>query len=150
MVYRPQERQLRMHTVGVCGVVQNAAGQVLLVRTARAGWELPGGRVEAGEDLVQALGREVREETGYVLAEVGGLRAVSCHASQDTLLLVFGARASEAEVVIDRPPDEDVIEVKWFDRPDALQAVTHPSEHDRLVDALAETEAVAYRVYRDA
>jgi 8-oxo-dGTP diphosphatase len=34
-------------------------------------WDPPGGRMEAGEDLVQAVTREVREETGLAV-EVGG------------------------------------------------------------------------------
>ena len=38
--------------VGVSGVVFNAEGHILLIRTAQAGWELPGGRVERGEDFL--------------------------------------------------------------------------------------------------
>jgi 8-oxo-dGTP diphosphatase len=58
----------------VSAVVTDAAGRYLLVlRTAEpeAGrWALPGGRVEPGETLEDAVVREVREETG-VRVKVG-------------------------------------------------------------------------------
>lgn len=40
----------------------------LLVRTDAGDYKFPGGGVEEGETLESALGREVREETGYTLA----------------------------------------------------------------------------------
>lgn len=47
-------------------VVQN--GRAVIVRRAHAPgqgeWSIPGGRVRAGESLVDALGREIKEETG--------------------------------------------------------------------------------------
>jgi 8-oxo-dGTP diphosphatase len=52
----------------VGAVVQDAAGRLLLIRRGHdphAGlWSLPGGRVEEGETLEQAVRREVLEETG--------------------------------------------------------------------------------------
>ena len=50
-------------------------GKVLLVRRARSpgrGFHsLPGGRVEFGETLIEALHREVREETGLTIEIIG-------------------------------------------------------------------------------
>ena len=52
----------------VGAVVHDAAGRLLLIRRGhdpgRGLWSLPGGRVEDGESLPEAVRREVREETG--------------------------------------------------------------------------------------
>jgi ADP-ribose pyrophosphatase YjhB (NUDIX family) len=54
-------------------------GRVLLVRRGRpldeGLWSVPGGKLEPGETLAQAVAREVREETGLVV-EVGPLACV--------------------------------------------------------------------------
>jgi 8-oxo-dGTP diphosphatase len=134
-----------VHIVGVCGVISDPGGShILLIRTPTAGWELPGGRVEAGEDLHTALCREVREETGYALQTIGRLAGVYAHTRSDTLLLVFTATASSVNAPANDP---DVLEMAWFTPDRALQAITHPSEHDRLADALREPGQPAYRVY---
>ena len=72
-------------TIGVSGVVTNATGEVLLIKTEQAGWELPGGRVERAEDLLTALQREVREEASCHVT-VGRLVGVSSHAGSTGLL----------------------------------------------------------------
>ena len=57
--------------VGVGAVVLNAAGDVLLAKRAheplKGEWSLPGGGVELGEPLEDAVAREVLEETGIVV-----------------------------------------------------------------------------------
>lgn len=134
-----------MHTVGVCAVVRRASGEVLLIRTAKAGWELPGGRVEQGEELHAALRREVLEETGYTVSQVGDLAGVYAHPATDTVLLVF--RAEVLQETRANAEDEDALECAWLAPEQALQLVTHPSEHDRLADALANEASVVYRAY---
>jgi 8-oxo-dGTP diphosphatase len=55
----------------VGAVVRDAAGRLLLIRRGhdphRGCWSLPGGRVEAGESVEQAVEREVLEETGLTV-----------------------------------------------------------------------------------
>jgi 8-oxo-dGTP diphosphatase len=69
-------------------VLTNRSGSVLLVRTAHAGWELPGGSVEPGEDLVAALNREVREEAGCI-AWPTRLVAVHLHVTRSAIHIII-------------------------------------------------------------
>jgi ADP-ribose pyrophosphatase YjhB (NUDIX family) len=53
---------------GVAAIIRNAEGQILLQRRSDNGlWGLPGGSVEIGESVRDAIIREVREETGLAV-----------------------------------------------------------------------------------
>jgi len=94
--------------VGVAAVVFGGE-EVLLVRRgqepARGVWSLPGGAVEVGETLAQAVVREVREETGLVV-EVLGITAVLERLYRDDaggfpyhyVLIDFACRVREGEL----------------------------------------------------
>jgi ADP-ribose pyrophosphatase YjhB (NUDIX family) len=130
--------------VGVSGVVSDGGGRILLIKPAKAGWELPGGRVEPGEDFIAALRREVREEACCEV-EVGRLTGVTSHVSAPGLtILTFRCRHAGG----DPCPGDDSLEVGWFAPDTAVRLVTHPVEQVRLKDALGEDQGVRYRAYR--
>lgn len=64
------------HIVAAAGVVLNENDEVLMVKTHNYNWVFPGGQVEVGESVVDAVKREIMEEAG-VDVEVGELFCVS-------------------------------------------------------------------------
>lgn len=67
-------------TLGVRALVLDGDNRVFLIRhTYVAGWQLPGGGVEAGETLPQALARELREEGNIELTGQPKLHGVFFH-----------------------------------------------------------------------
>ena len=98
-------------------------GKVLLVRRARSPargvYSLPGGRVEFGEALHVALGREVDEETALRVEIVGlaGWREVlpGPGGGGHYLIMSFAARWSAGEPRL----NDELDDFKWL-APDAL------------------------------
>jgi len=130
--------------VGVSSVVRDRAGRILLIKTAKAGWELPGGQVERGEDLISALVREVGEETGCQI-EVSRLTSITLRSGAPRLtILTFTCR----HIVGEPHPGDDSIEAGWFAADTAVTLVSHPVELLRLTDALDDGDGVVYRAYR--
>jgi 8-oxo-dGTP diphosphatase len=101
-------------------------GKVLLVRRARSPakgfYSLPGGRVEFGESLHQALAREVDEETGLNIDIVGlaGWREVlpATPGAGHYLIMSFAARWTAREPVL----NDELDDFRWV-APDALASL---------------------------
>lgn len=90
-------------------------GRVLLVKhTYASGWLLPGGGVEAGETMAQAIEREVREEGNVEL--VGELEFFGFYfnhkASRRDHVGLFVAR--DVRVLGPRPPDREIAAAQFF------------------------------------
>ena len=70
-------RMSRGLTLGVRGVVIDSSKRVFLIKhTYVGGWHLPGGGVEPGETLLEALERELKEEGNIELEAIPLLHGV--------------------------------------------------------------------------
>lgn len=65
--YLAYSRLARGMTLGVRAMLLKDGGVILVKHSYMPGWYLPGGGVEAGETLAEALAREVAEEAGAAL-----------------------------------------------------------------------------------
>jgi ADP-ribose pyrophosphatase YjhB (NUDIX family) len=119
-------------------------GQVLLVRRARppAGglFSLPGGVVEIGETLTEAVEREVREETSLAIEPVAlaGYREVVARDAEDRVerhfvILPFAARWVAGEPVL----NEELSECCWVDPAEIPGLPTTPGLAAIVAAALA-------------
>lgn len=132
---QPVHRLRRGMTLGARGFVTDGQGQVLLVRhTYTPGWQLPGGGVERGERMEDALGRELREEGGIEVTERPALFGIySNHAvfagDHVALYLVKAYRQHPWQ------PDAEIAEARFFPAR-ALPEDAAPSVHRRAAEVL--------------
>ena len=114
MVDEPREGTAPRPTLGVGAIVVHE-GSLLMVRRAQepaAGlWSVPGGKVEFGEYITQALRREVEEETGLNI-EVGAFAGFFEVVGGDDHYVIMDFFATPAGGLELRPGD-DVDEARW-------------------------------------
>jgi ADP-ribose pyrophosphatase YjhB (NUDIX family) len=120
-------------------------GRVLIVRRARPPAHglhtLPGGAVEVGETLEQAVIREVREETGLAIAPlelVGFREAIARDAigrvERHFVILPFAARFVAGEISL----SDELAEALWLEPAELAQLKT--------TEGLAQIVAAAERI----
>jgi 8-oxo-dGTP diphosphatase len=123
-------------TVTAGAIIFNDAGHVLLLKhrfRAGSGWGLPGGFLEAGEQPLAALKRELREEIGMEVesAEVFTARSFKNIRQVEVLYL---CRANSNG----KPQTIEVERAEWFpvdSLPDGL-----PRDQRRLVERAAQSQ----------
>lgn len=131
------------HVVVVGCLVRNDEDQVLLIRHHQRGWEIPQGRVEEGENLVDALHREVREEAGVEI-EIGPLAAVwSMVSLPPAVIFAFLGRYKEG----DPAGTGDSVEAGWFTEAEAAAMVASSVMRERLAALLQFDGTPCYRSY---
>ncbi|MBW8482815.1 NUDIX hydrolase [Actinomadura parmotrematis] len=116
----PDGRRFEHHLVRVRPAAGIAAldgrGNVLLIWrhrfiTDRWGWEVPGGRIEDGEDPAGAAAREMVEETGYRPGPLRHLLAVPASPGMhDGIHHVFAADGAER---VGEPTDVEAERIAW-------------------------------------
>ena len=123
-------------------------GKVLIVRRARAPaqnlFTLPGGAVETGEQLTEAVAREVREETQLEIAPVAlaGFREVIVRDSSGRIerhfvVLCFAARYVSGVPVL----NDELAEARWMAPAELADLRTTEGLAEIVADAIEKLRA---------
>jgi len=126
----------------VSAVIRDRGGHVLLGRRADSReWGLPGGNVEIGECVADAIRREVREETGLDVAVMRLVGVYSDPAWQvvrypDGRVVHYVTTCFECRVTGGTlATSPETLELGYFD-PAALPDDTVPQHRQRIADAV--------------
>lgn len=130
-----------MFTIGVFGIITDEKERVLLCHRRDFDlWNLPGGRVEAGESPWSALVREIEEETC--------LRVVPAHLSgvyskpdRNEIVLSFSCLVTGGSIHLTDEADQ----IEYFEL-ERIPSNTSPKQIERIKDYFADRGKTYYRV----
>ncbi|MGE1026383.1 NUDIX hydrolase [Bacillus sp. GMs2/2] len=144
------EHKTPKHIVAVAGYLKNEKNEkneVLLTKVHwRADtWELPGGQVEEGEALDQAVCREIKEETGLTVKPIG-ITGVYYNTSMHILAVVFKVAYISGEI---KTQPEEIQEAKFVDlnEENIDEYITRPHMKSRTLDAMRATHFIPYETW---
>jgi ADP-ribose pyrophosphatase YjhB (NUDIX family) len=129
-------RFARGMTLGVRALVRDEAGRIFLVKHSYvAGWHLPGGGVEAGETLGEALARELREEGNIELTEPPQLYGIYFNGRDSRRDHVAVYRVRGFRQVAAPVPDREIVAHGFF-AVDELPNDTTAGTRARIIELL--------------
>jgi 8-oxo-dGTP diphosphatase len=117
--------------VSAYGIINDGERRILLCRLSPivehlAGkWTLPGGGIDFGEDPVDAVVREVKEETGLRVSFVGNLLDVDSVVTKfsdkevHAVRIIYEAAVIDGEIVVEKHGSTDA--VAWFSYEEAMK-----------------------------
>jgi len=120
-------REVVRHLGSVAVVAVDEGGRIVLVRQYRYAvddrlWELPAGRLDAGETPEEGGRRELEEEVGRRAERFEPLcRFYTTPGFCDEAMHLF--RATRLQVVLARPDEDERLEVAWFELAEALAMI---------------------------
>ncbi|MGP9021139.1 NUDIX hydrolase [Streptomyces sp. BR1] len=133
----------RPHSVSVAGVIVDDAGRALVIKRRDNGkWEPPGGVVEREESLLDALQREVLEETGIKIALPAVLTGVYKNMTGLIVSLVFRCEAIDGAPTV----GDETRALRWVTREEVVE-LADEAYAIRVLDALDRMSPPAVRAH---
>lgn len=141
------------HIVAVGGITEDEKGNILLVKTHRGGWVFPGGQVEEGENLIDALVREIKEESGI---DVEVSKLIGVYSNTCKYKGYNGVKIVPTKVMMDyicKPisgklcTSEETTESCWVSKEKVLDMIEAPAIRERYKAFLQFNGTVNYMEY---
>ena len=134
------------HIVSVAAYITNEKGEVLLVKNEHRNdtFEIPGGRMECGETLEEAVKREVLEETGIEVT-ITGVSGVYQNVTMGVVCMVFTGEYVSGQPTI-QPGETQDVRFEKVTSETINEWVTQKHFQVRLLDAMKK-EAVSMESY---
>lgn len=146
-------RVMPAHIIAGAGIVISGDNEVLMVKTYRGGWVFPGGQVEVGENVIDAVKREVMEEAGIDI-EVGEVFCISSNTGKHPGY--NGVKEVPTKIMLDfickvksgtpRPSDENA-ESAFVPKDKVLELIEAPAIIERYKAYLEYTGRPVYLEY---
>ena len=130
--------------VAVSALIFDDERVLLALRRDIGWWNLPGGGMEIGETVDEALCREVSEETGLQI-EVGQLVGVYSKPQKQEVVLTFHCSIKSGTPTA----TEETRECRYF-APNDLPTKILPKHRERIADALLHQPAAILRAQRSS
>ena len=149
-----ESKALPYHMFSACGLVRKD-NLVLIIKNKRRGWEIPGGTIEQGETITEALRREIQEESGILcepehltgiyqnLIVKDGYGPLEGMKIPPIISLAFICRYISGKASTSAESED----VRWVTPEEAAGMVTHPLYAQRLADILQFDGSVVFSSY---
>lgn len=141
------------HIVACGGLVKDQNGNILLVKTEHQGWVFPGGQVEVGENLIDGVVREVKEESGI---DIEVIQMIGVYSNTGIYKWYDGVTDVPTKVMFDfmcKPiggelcTSEETSDCRWVPEGEALDYITSPPIRERFNKYLEFDGKVEYMEY---
>ncbi|WP_145321699.1 NUDIX hydrolase [Paenibacillus xylanexedens] len=141
------------HIVSAGGIVEDGTGNILLVKAHDDGWVYPGGITEVGENLIDGVIREIKEESG-IDAMVSHLISVVSNTTSHKwydgvtdvptkVMFDFVCKAVGGELAT----SNETSECRWVPKENVLDLITLPGIRMRYEAYLNFNGSVNYMEY---
>ncbi|WP_201199345.1 NUDIX domain-containing protein [Pseudomonas sp. S37] len=102
-------------------------GKILLVRKEAPEWSLPGGKIDPGENHLEAAQRELSEETTLPLTDA---RFLAHHVFETEEHYLYQMSVSDS---LQPRPSDEIVECRWFKVDELATANVKPTNIELLI-----------------
>lgn len=138
-----------MQRVAVVALIKKD-DRYLIVNHFKRGWDIPGGYVFTGEDIISSLNREILEETGFKVDHIK-LKAIYSNLQEETVKgsnitkTIFGFLVEYCSGSFNK--NNEIIDYRFINKEDVSKYITDKLQLVRFNDLVKNELKVLYVAY---